>query len=133
MTKNKGGNEMKKKKNKLIVTRVTREIVEKVEETELKSFGSWSCFTKASNNRLEAAAKRTIKQLETNRVSSIESIKKFLMTWVKMCNNKKDKTSGCSDTAVRETVAQFAEEACNAAGLSQKTFYEIWDEIYAQV
>jgi hypothetical protein len=80
----------------------------------------WSCFTSATNTSLRKKAETCIRKIEKangDRFKVKRAVFIFLKGWAKMCNSDRHSDAGVSDTAVREVVRGFAEDALRASGV----------------
>ena len=112
----------------------TKNYTEKVTE-EFKAPRHWACFTSETNASLRKKAETCIKRIESadgNRIKVKKAVFNFLKGWMKMCNSNRHIEAGVSDTAVREVVRGFAEDALRASGIFSDP-YATEEDIYNDV
>ena len=102
---------------------------------EFTSYKHWACFTSATNTSLRKKGETLIKKIEKadgNRLKIKNAVFAFLKGWVKMCNSPRHIEAGVSDTAVREVVRGFAEQALSISGVfsdPRSTEEDIYEDV----
>jgi len=103
----------------------------KTVEHTLRIPRGWGMFTSQGNSRMKAKAEALVRNIEkagdsySKKVSAFE---KYFKAYRSACNSKSNTMSEAGDTAVRETVWEFATKVGNAVDVSENTLDDIWDQ-----